>query len=299
LGFSYFFGAFLAGPQFSFQKFHQFLTHELYAKPEDKKTFTKQPPCLDPVLRCFFLGLFFMIITQIGSAIFPSHLLKTEEYYDLSFVSRVLYMRCSMEFCLMKYFGVWLMSEGICILTGIGFNGYEKDGKPLWNGLTNIKPYEFDFATNHQQVIESFNINTNDWAKRYVYKRLIFLNNRHLSSLGTLLFLAIWHGFAIGYFICFSLEFIYMEAEKRYQQATKSFVTSIENKPIPYQSYCFFCWICRSFAMNYAYVPFEMKTWKACLNAMTGLYWYGTIICVSIIVVTQVLPKPKSDKKVS
>jgi len=171
-----------------------------------------------------------MILSQIGSGIFPSSLLKSDEYYNFSFIYRLLYMRCSMDFSLMKYFGVWLLSEGICVLSGVGFNGYDKDGKPLWNGLTNIKPLEFEFATNHQQVIESFNINTNEWAKRYIFKRLIFLNNRNLSSLGTLFFLAIWHGFAVGYFICFSFEFIYMEAEKRYQQSTKSFVISIEKK---------------------------------------------------------------------
>jgi len=235
-----------------------------------------------------------MIITQIFSGYFPSSLLKSEHYYDYPLWYRVIYMRFCVEFCLMKYFGVWLMSEGICILTGVGFNGYNiGDGTPQWNGLTNIKPFEMETATNHQQVIESFNINTNEWAKRYVFKRLIFLNNRNCSSLGTLFFLAIWHGFAVGYFICFAFEFIYMEAEKRYQNATKSFVASMENRTFPTIAYGIFCWTCRSFAMCFSFVPFEMKSLKACLNSMNAVYWYGLVIALGIIGVTQFLSKPK------
>jgi len=57
-GFSYFFGTFLAGPQFSFQKFHQFLTHKIYEKPGEE--FPAQPPCLDAVLSCLIRGIFFL-----------------------------------------------------------------------------------------------------------------------------------------------------------------------------------------------------------------------------------------------
>ena len=59
----------------------------------------------------------------------------------------------------------------------------------------------------------SFNINTNLWSKRYVYKRLAFLGNRDLSQLGTLVFLAVWHGFYTGYLWAFALEFLAMQAE--------------------------------------------------------------------------------------
>ena len=41
---------------------------------------------------------------------------------------------------------------------------------------------------------------------RYVYKRLKFLNNRYISQGAALLFLAVWHGMYVGYYICFGLE---------------------------------------------------------------------------------------------
>lgn len=41
-----------------------------------------------------------------------------------------------------------------------------------------------------------------------------FLGNRSLSQALTLLFLAIWHGFHVGYYVCFFMELIIMTFEK-------------------------------------------------------------------------------------
>lgn len=49
---------------------------------------------------------------------------------------------------------------------------------------------------------------------RYIYKRLKFLNNKTYSQFGTLLFLAVWHGFHSGYYATFFYEFITILAEK-------------------------------------------------------------------------------------
>lgn len=49
---------------------------------------------------------------------------------------------------------------------------------------------------------------------RYVYKRLRFLNNRNISQLCSLVFLAVWHGLSTGYFMCFFLEFLIINGEK-------------------------------------------------------------------------------------
>lgn len=50
---------------------------------------------------------------------------------------------------------------------------------------------------------------------RNVYKRLKFLGNREISQLAALLFLAVWHGLHTGYYMCFFMEFLVMNAEKK------------------------------------------------------------------------------------
>ena len=47
-----------------------------------------------------------------------------------------------------------------------------------------------------------------------MYKRLRFLNNKMYSQIGTLLFLAVWHGYHSGYFVTFANELLTMTVEK-------------------------------------------------------------------------------------
>lgn len=50
---------------------------------------------------------------------------------------------------------------------------------------------------------------------RYIFKRLRFLGNKNLSHFLTLMFLALWHGLFVGYFACFTGEFVIMMIEKQ------------------------------------------------------------------------------------
>jgi len=219
---------------------------------------------------------------------------------------RLIYLYVSLHSSLIKYLGVWLLSEGSCILAGIGFAGWDKDGKPRWDGLSNVLPYRFETATNFQHLIESFNINTNEWVKKYVFKRLRFLNNRNISALSTLMFLAIWHGFAIGYFICFFFEFIYMEAEKRWKEMTKPFIDPLysDEKPttpklVARYAYSCFAWFCVAMGLHFAFGTFEMKALSPSIEFMSVYYFFAPIIAFSIILLYSVvgLFKKKSTSK--
>ena len=47
-----------------------------------------------------------------------------------------------------------------------------------------------------------------------MYKRLKFMNNRYVSQLSALVFLAVWHGWHSGYYLTFFNEFIVINFEK-------------------------------------------------------------------------------------
>jgi len=38
-----------------------------------------------------------------------------------------------------QYYFAWVLSEGANILSGFGYNGYDKDGNVLWDRLINIR----------------------------------------------------------------------------------------------------------------------------------------------------------------
>jgi lysophospholipid acyltransferase 5 len=100
-------------------------------------------------------------------------------------------------------------------VSGLAHNGKDENGVVLWTGVENVKLSTFENTTEFTHYILSFNINTNQWSGQYIYKRLKFLGNRLVSQFATLLFLAVWHGFHSGYYVCFFFEFmvVYMERD--------------------------------------------------------------------------------------
>lgn len=78
---------------------------------------------------------------------------------------------------------------------------------------SNVNLLHYETTPTLQGVIESFNITTNEFALRYIYKRLKFFRSKTISHCLTLLFLAIWHGFSLAYYNTFALEFLVMKFE--------------------------------------------------------------------------------------
>lgn len=113
----------------------------------------------------------------------------------------------------LNIFGVVTNISYITLL-GITYVGTDEQGKQDWSGCSNIKLIVFENATRFQHYIDSFNVQTNHWVAEYIYKRLKFLGSRLYSQIGTLVFLAIWHGLHSGYYMCFLMEFMVMLCER-------------------------------------------------------------------------------------
>lgn len=54
-----------------------------------------------------------------------------------------------------KYYHAWLMSEAICNNSGLGFNGYDKDGSPKWDKVSNVDVFAFEVSIFMVLVITS------------------------------------------------------------------------------------------------------------------------------------------------
>jgi lysophospholipid acyltransferase 5 len=101
------------------------------------------------------------------------------------------------------------------LISGLTFvSRDEKTGKEDWSGCANIKLRIFENTYSFGDYVSSFNVQTNLWVFQYVYKRLKFLNNRSVSHISALLFLAVWHGFHSGYYMTFFMEFMLIHFEK-------------------------------------------------------------------------------------
>lgn len=108
----------------------------------------------------------------------------------------------------MKYYGVWSLSEGACVLCGIGYNGLDPaTNRAKWDRLTNIKPWEIETAQNARAYLGFWNINTNHWLRNYMYLRVTPKGKKpgFRATLATFVTSAFWHGFYPGYYLTFVL----------------------------------------------------------------------------------------------
>lgn len=204
-GFTFFPASFLTGPQFPFRRYEKFTNKE----------FQKYTQNLTIGLRRGAIGVGYLIAHQIGMMFLSDNFMLTPEYEQKNIIVKLLLLGLWGKFTLYKYIACWLMSEGVATCFGLTFiSKDEKTGEEDWSGCANIHLIRFETAEKMHHYIESFNVNTNHWVAQYIFKRLRFLGNRNYSHIITLMFLAVWHGFHNGYYICFFFEFLMVIMEK-------------------------------------------------------------------------------------
>ncbi|XP_078696141.1 lysophospholipid acyltransferase 5-like [Branchiostoma floridae x Branchiostoma belcheri] len=228
-GHSFHFGGVLVGPQFPMRMYLDMIEGKLTDNTEGKR-----PACVVPALKRMALGLGYTVVFAILNGYYYDDYMTEPAFFESSWLQKYIFVLIWGKVMLYKYVGCWLLAEGSCILSSLTYNGRDEQGNPLWDSCKNIKLSKFEMVMSFQDVIDSFNINTNKWAAHYVYKRLKFLNNRMMSQLSTLVFLALWHGFHSGYYACFFLELVYVNAEKQAHDLMKvsPMVSSVVRHPV-------------------------------------------------------------------
>ncbi|KAM4704138.1 LOW QUALITY PROTEIN: lysophospholipid acyltransferase 5 [Rhinophrynus dorsalis] len=272
-GFSYYYGGFLVGPQFSMSKYLKLVNGQL------TDVEGQRPNSIRPAMKRLSLGLFFLVIYTIFGPYLPDSYFLTEEYANQPFWYRCVYMTIWGKVTLYKYVTCWLVTEGVCILSGLGYNGKDENGQHRWNACANMKIWLFETTPLFTGTIASFNINTNDWVARYVFKRLRFLGSKAISQGAALFFLAIWHGLHSGYLICFSLEFIVIVEKQAIELVRDSpLLSKICSVPLLrpplYLIQQFFHWL----FMGYPLVPFCLFTWDKWLKVYMSVYFIGHVV---------------------
>ncbi|CDH55298.1 lysophospholipid acyltransferase 5-like [Lichtheimia corymbifera JMRC:FSU:9682] len=285
LGYCYYPSAFLVGPQFSFSLYRRWLASSPFITNEtvnDQEEAEKAQ--MRYVFKCVGLAITYLVLQQGIGAMYPTSYLLTEEYASLCFLKRVWIMMVTGKFVYNKYIGVWMLTEGASAYFGISYDGRDGEGNSLYGGLANAIPSQFETATSIDHVIGAFNINTNLWTKYYVFKRLRFLNNKLLSQVGALAFLAIWHGFHIAYFTTFLSEFLCVMCEGVLRKRLLPLVQPYTAKnPIAYYAWKIVSWMTCCATLYYSIIQFDLlkigKAWIAYKN----VYFLGHLIIAVIL----------------
>ncbi|CAG8645127.1 6432_t:CDS:10 [Cetraspora pellucida] len=255
LGYVFFFGGFLVGPSFDFMDYRRFVNMEMYRVDKtdkiDKTNNDKNqsikgysyviPNGSFPAMKKLASGLFFIVCLVTFGGNYSYEWTLSEEYKNLS------------------YYVIWLIAEGACILSGIGFNGYDENGNAKWNRVTNIDFIGYETADNIKQLLESWNMNTNKWLKNYVYLRVTPPGQKpnFFSTIITFGVSAVWHGFYPGYYLTFiGGAFMQNLHRKIHRTVRPIFLTT---RFAPYKPlYNFLGWLTTQFFINYLVISFVL-----------------------------------------
>ena len=153
-------------------------------------------------------GLIWIFLFLQFSKWYNNQLVLGDQYMTYGFLRRVWVLEMLGVSTRMKYYGVWSLTEGACILSGLGYKGVDpKTGKVDWNRLQNVNPFGVELAQNSRAYLENWNINTNHWLRNYMYLRVTPKGKKpgFRASLATFVTSAFWHGFYPGYYLSFVL----------------------------------------------------------------------------------------------
>lgn len=225
-GYVLFFPALFAGPAFDFAEYRRWIDTTMFDVAPSVDP-TKKPPvrkkrkiprsggaaAWKAAMGLFWIGLFMAL-----SGPYHTGVLISDSYMEHNFLHRVWIMHMVNFVARLKYYGVWTLTEGACILTGLGYNGVDPvTGKISWNRLQNIDPWMVETAQNPRAYLAGWNMNTNNWLRNYVYLRVTPRGKKpgFRASLTTFATSALWHGFYPGYYLTFVLASFIQTAAKR------------------------------------------------------------------------------------
>src|ERR1700760_3356358 len=157
----------MAGPAFDFVEYAKYISTSMFdlppgidpskAPPTRKKR--RIPRSATPAMIKMVKGLLWIgAFLQLGGMYTESGMLS-DQFGTYPLWQRIWLIHIFGFTQRTKYYGVWSLTEGACILAGIGYAGIDpKTGKASWDRLVNIKPLELEFAQNTRAYIGAWNI---------------------------------------------------------------------------------------------------------------------------------------------
>ncbi|XP_071805143.1 lysophospholipid acyltransferase 5-like [Asterias amurensis] len=293
-GFTYFTGGFFAGPQFSIRRYLEFTEEKLLDNDKGEL-----PNCIGPAMNRFAVGVVYAVLETILTPMFSNAYLLSEEFAASSFLYKMFAVVMWHKAVFFKYCTVFLFVEGACIMSGLAYNGKDKEGNALWDACASIKPQMLETATSTAQYIKAFNLSTNTWVGRYVFKRLKFLNNRYISQTAAVMFLAVWHGMYIGYYICFGLEIFITTCELFVQDAVKRsppFAKFVNNPSLKLPLFIFLKFTA-SLSVGYPLVAFVLLRWRRIRLVYQAMFHLPTLFFLGFPFLYQFLILPRLKKQ--
>lgn len=282
-----FFPALFTGPAFDFNDYKRYIETTMFeVMPNETAPPTRKerriPRSGTPATLKLVEGLAWILLyLQLGGYYYPSFLLG-DKFWTYSFPRRVWYMYALGFTSRLKYYGVWTITEGGCILSGLGYNGIDPQTKRAkWNRLNNVSPWGVESGQNARAYMESWNKNTNHWLRNYIYLRVTPKGQKpgFRATLATFVTSAFWHGFYPGYYLTFVLGAFVQTTAKNFRRHVRPFFLTPDGKRgTNYKKYYDAAsWFVTQVSFCFVTAPFVILNFGDSIKAWARVYFYCII----------------------
>ncbi|XP_035660168.1 lysophospholipid acyltransferase 2-like [Branchiostoma floridae] len=200
-------------------------------------------------------------------------------------LTRFGYLHLSIMMARTKYYFAWSLADAVANAAGLGFNGYDENGNPRWDLISNLNILKIEFATSLKMLIDNWNIQTSLWLKRVCYDRA-----PSQPVLMVYVLSAMWHGFYPGYYFTFLGGAVMTPAFRKMRHHLRHHFQGTARLR---QLYDVITFTSTHFFLNYTVLPFVLLDWEPTMKFYRSLYFSIHII---VLLVTVLLPYKKQPQ---
>ncbi|KAJ2040775.1 Lysophospholipid acyltransferase 1, partial [Coemansia sp. S2] len=286
LGYVFFFPGFAVGPSFEMSTYRRMISFDSTAYRRQLNT---------RAYSTLLVGLFWMVVYVVYNPTFTFLHLTTNEFQYKGMVGKAVYLCTAGVVARAAYYTAWKMSEGACVLAGLGFDGLDDSGSVRWMDISNVHISSVELGTSIRELIDGWNIGTNTWLRHHVYLRIMSQSTKHVppssstaATVMTFLVSAWWHGFYPGYYLTFVIAALVSSAARTLRRNLNPLVTQT-NSPNAKFAYNIAGWALSKYTLDFVVSPFMVLTLPLSLNAWRNNYFSVPIAVVLIHLTFNVL----------
>ncbi|KAK0140758.1 Membrane-bound O-acyltransferase domain-containing protein 2 [Merluccius polli] len=261
------------------------------------------------IATCFFSLMVFLLVCKV----FPVERNIDDDFIaNTPFYAQVVYLYLSMLTTRPKYYFVWTLADAINNAAGFGFNGYNLDGSPRWDLISNLRIQNIEvrrsshawlgaelliypfmtsqvgvvhsvLATSFKVFLDNWNIQTAHWLKRVCYERCPYN-----PTAATFILSAMWHGAYPGYYLTFLTGIVVTLAARAVRHNVRPY---FQCSPAHKLLYDVITWAATQIAICYTVVPFVLLSVGPSMKFYRSWCFSLHLGCVLLAVALPVKPR--------
>uniref|UniRef100_A0A914CE90 Uncharacterized protein n=1 Tax=Acrobeloides nanus TaxID=290746 RepID=A0A914CE90_9BILA len=285
LGYMFQFQTILTGPLCFYTDFQRFISGE-NLKVGENKTVTPWKPAISKMIFSIFC---LIMIIYFGRSIDPT-LVADPKYLAMPWYKWAVFFFFCIFMQRVQYYYAWVLADAVCNLSGFGFNGFDKDGEPKWDLVSNVDPYKVEMALSFKETLDAWNCTTMYWLRRVAYDRV----PKRWKTFSTYLLSAMWHGLFVGYYMTFLTGALITISARTVRRCVRWRFQNSKSSRFFYDVLTF---LATKVALAYATYPFVTIHFNPGFFIYKRVYFFVHILAIlSILLLPKILPPPKSDK---